>query len=247
MGDKKAVEIKAPGSRPGAEGKHLDRQKQDKSSPAVDASVGPATHAPSGYRTYLEGNAQAHAALLKLALAGVPDGDLVDLLYDAGVILKWRQELETKHLSFEEALGFPDARSVDRLIKKLQDLATELDRVEEALKKTGLHIRWNEPWGSGHFELLSQCEVSTAKILRSHAVFLANAKRSVLGQPTESIAEIVEDRVVQFIRTHSNGPHYADAATLLNWLYQLPGCGGHSTTEEALSRRAQRRKPDANS
>ncbi|HWY05317.1 MAG TPA: hypothetical protein VNY24_00550 [Candidatus Acidoferrales bacterium] len=225
----------------------MDRQKQDKSSPAVDASVGAAMHAPSGFRTYLEGNAQAHAALLKLALAGVPDGDLVDLLYDASLILKWRRELETKHLSFEEALGLPDARSVDRLVKKLRDLAAELDGAEEALAKAGLTVRWDEPWGSGYFESWSSCQVSTAQVLRAQAVFLESAKRSIQGQPTTSVAQHVEDRLVEFIRQSSGGPHYAEAATLLIWLYNLPGCGSFKTTEEALSRRAQRHRPDANS
>jgi len=176
-----------------------------------------------------------------LESAGVERQELVNLLYDAHLVLRWRQNLEEKRLSFADALGLKDSRSVDRLVERLRSLADEMKNAEEALSRSGLSVRWStEPWNSGYYETLSNIKAPTSKILRAEASWIESAGQSVKRQRTTSIPDIVEVQIAAFVVNRSMGPHHSQVATLVNWLYQQPRCGGFQTTEEALSRRMSR-------
>jgi len=199
------------------------------------------------FRSQLNADASAASAQSRLVRAGVPDEKLIALLHDASRLLRQRARLDKNPHSFTEALGLKDAQSVHRLVKKLRKLADELEVVDESLVSSGLPVAFAVPWQSGYFDILSGLNVPVSTILRAHASFLESTVPSVKRQPRIIATEVIEEFVVGFVKRHSGQPHYSEAAILLNWLYQLPGCGGFHTTEDALSHSAQRRGSRVNS
>jgi hypothetical protein len=220
--------------------------EQDKPPAPAGTSVWPAN-----FRALLNANAEAAGAHRRLVDAGVPDQELTVFLFKASRFLRWRSAINKTPLSFEEATSLKDARSVDRLVGRLRKLADELDALNQAIAIPVAFV--TEPWTGpesdalGYWDILTRLPVSVGEVLRAEASFLESISPSVARQPSVSTPEIIEDAMVSFVKRRSGAPHYADVTIMLNWLYKLPGCRSLPTTEEALSRRAQRRKPDANS
>ena len=231
---------KAPRGNAGQKDQTLNRR--DESKPARPGRASPnQPEALATFNAQLFADGNASRAMQILESAGVEMNELVSLLYDAHLVLKWRQRLEEKHLSFADALGLKDSRSVDQLVTKLRGLAEEMENVEEALSRSGLTVYWyTEPWKGGYYKMLSSIKAPMSKILRAEASWIESAGQSVKQQPTTSVAEIVEDQVAAFVLKRAGRPHISQVATLINWLYRQPGCGGFQTTEEALSRRRRR-------
>lgn len=180
------------------------------------------------------------SALESLSGSNVDTHDLVKLLYEASLILKWRHQLEEKQLTFADALGFKDSRAVDRFIEKLRGLADELAVAEKHISESGLTVAMLEPWGSGFFETLCKSGAQTSEIMRAQASFIRSAAVAA-KKKLPRVAEVVEEQIADFVAGRSLRPHYSQVATLLSWVYTRPGCGGFKVTEEGLSRRMSRR------
>jgi hypothetical protein len=190
------------------------------------------------------------------------NGDrLMLVLYRASRFLRWRAIIDRTPKSFSEVTGTEDARSVDRLAKRLRKLADEVQAFDDMFADSGIAVAFEQESfelapqrpeaieGHTPFGILMRLNDSVPEVLRAEASFLESVIPAVKRQPSISIPDLIESFFVGFVREHSHdhAPHTADVAMLINWLYGLPGCGNFRVTEEALSHRATRQATDVNS